>query len=110
MVYLVDTFGILGSGQSPRFTVSEKRRRERGNTTHSQWEKLTRIRDTPVTCGHRTYCEETEGKRERVEGPPQGWLDEIWMLPQTQGAAASNPKPCQGHGLTNSRSFCKPNP
>lgn len=39
MVYLVDMFGILGSGQSPRFTVSEKWR-ERGNTTHSQWEKL----------------------------------------------------------------------
>lgn len=28
MVYLVDTIGILGSGQSPRFTVSESGKRE----------------------------------------------------------------------------------
>lgn len=38
MVYLVDTFGRLGFGQSPQFTVSEKLRREKGNTTPSQKE------------------------------------------------------------------------
>lgn len=38
MVYLVDTFGRLGFGQSPPFTVWEKLSRGRGNTIPSQQE------------------------------------------------------------------------
>lgn len=95
MVYLVDTFGILGSGQSPRFTVSEKRRRERGNTTHSQWEKLTRIRDTPVTCGHRTYCEETEGKRREWRGPRRAGLTRSGCSPRPKGQLLQTQNPAR---------------
>lgn len=114
MVYLVDTLGILGSGQSPRFTVSESRGEKEGTPhTHSgetnqQGSETHYHVDTEPTV--RNPGEGKQGGGRGVEGPPRGWRDKrTGCSPRPQGRCF-RPKPCQGQGLTHSRSFCKPHP